>query len=85
MLAAIVTGGLAGFLAGHILRGRGYGVIANVVLGILGGVFGNFLLDYAGVSTTGVIESIYAATFGAVLIILIFGSSKKSNNQENQQ
>jgi uncharacterized membrane protein YeaQ/YmgE (transglycosylase-associated protein family) len=73
ILAWIVLGLIAGFLAGQVMKGGGYGVIGDIVLGIVGAVVGGFLasnllgLDVNGLNLT----SILIAFVGACLVIAI--------------
>jgi uncharacterized membrane protein YeaQ/YmgE (transglycosylase-associated protein family) len=67
----IVIGILAGFLAGRIMRGRGYGVLIDLFLGILGSVLGGFLFGLLGIYTSGLIGRLIVATAGAVFLIYI--------------
>lgn len=43
-IGAIIIGGIAGWLAGKVMRGGGFGVLINVIIGIVGGVIGNWLI-----------------------------------------
>ena len=76
MLAAILIGGVAGFLAGKLMRGEGYGILGNIILGILGGVVGGFVLMIAGLHAAGWIGKIVAGTLGAVILVALFGKKK---------
>jgi uncharacterized membrane protein YeaQ/YmgE (transglycosylase-associated protein family) len=67
----IVIGILAGFLAGKIMRGQGYGVIIDLFLGIVGSVIGGFLFGLLGLSAGGLIGSLVMATVGAVFLIWV--------------
>jgi uncharacterized membrane protein YeaQ/YmgE (transglycosylase-associated protein family) len=67
----IVIGILAGFLAGKIMRGRGYGVLIDLFLGILGSVLGGFVFGLLGLYAGGLIGRLAVATAGAVLLIYI--------------
>lgn len=75
ILVWIIVGLVAGFLAGQVMRGGGYGLIGDIIVGVLGGLLGGwigttFLNIDAGV--TGInLESILVAFAGAVLLILI--------------
>jgi uncharacterized membrane protein YeaQ/YmgE (transglycosylase-associated protein family) len=69
MLFAIVIGVIAGFLAGKIMNGSGYGIVMDLVLGLIGGLFGRFMLGLVGIGASGIIGSILVATFGAVVLI----------------
>ena len=70
-LAWIFIGLLAGWIAGHLTRGRGYGCLLNVILGLVGGVIGGWVFSRLGIETWGFIGSLAAATVGAVLLVAI--------------
>ncbi|WCL55068.1 GlsB/YeaQ/YmgE family stress response membrane protein [Gimibacter soli] len=74
MLYALLLGGLAGFLAGQFMKGAGYGIIVNIILGLLGGLVGRFLFSLIGFGASGFIGELITATVGAV--VLIWLSSK---------
>jgi len=72
MIGTIIIGILAGWLAGKIMSGGGYGVIMDLVLGLIGGVVGGWIfaqLNVAGPS--GFIGSLVVATIGAVVLVAI--------------
>lgn len=69
LLWQIVIGILAGWLAGKIMRGRGYGVLVDLLLGIVGSVLGGFVFGLLGLYASGLIGRIVVATAGAVLLI----------------
>jgi len=71
MLMAIIVGILAGFLAGKIMNGSGYGLFADLFLGLGGGLVGSVVLGMLGIGSRGIIGSILIATFGAVLLIWV--------------
>ena len=75
VLSWIMVGLIAGFLAGQVMRGGGYGVIGDIIIGILGGLLGGWIgssLLHIDGGVTGVnLESILIAFAGAVLLILI--------------
>jgi len=69
-LAWIVVGLIAGWLAGQFIKGGGYGVVVDIILGLLGGVLGGWIFEKLGVSTGGgMIGSIIVAFIGAVILI----------------
>ncbi len=61
----------AGFLAGKIMNGSGYGIFIDLLLGLLGGVVGRFVLSLVGIGAWGLVGSILIATFGAVMLIWV--------------
>lgn len=67
----IAIGCLAGFLAGKIMRGGGFGFILNSVLGIVGGVVGGWLLSLLKISWGGLLGQIGTAVIGAVVVLAI--------------
>jgi len=67
-LWVIVVGGTAGFLAGYVIRGRGYNPVANVLLGMAGFFVGSLL--FGNINGAGPCGAILVSFFGAVLLIL---------------
>ena len=67
----IVIGILAGYLAGKIMRGRGYGVLMDLLLGILGSTLGGIIFSTVGLYPSGLVGQLVIATAGAVLLIFI--------------
>lgn len=71
-LIAIVIGAIAGWLAGKIVAGGGFGLFGNAVLGIGGAILANWALPLIGVSFgSGFFGSIVAATIGAAVVLLL--------------
>jgi len=70
-IATIIIGLLAGWIAGHITRGRGFGCIVDVILGLIGAVIGRWLFLKLGIVTWGFFGALAAATVGAVLLVAI--------------
>jgi uncharacterized membrane protein YeaQ/YmgE (transglycosylase-associated protein family) len=71
-LAWIVVGLIAGWLAGQVMKGGGYGVAVDIILGILGGFLGGWLFGQLGIwPGGGMIGSIIVAFVGAVILVAI--------------
>lgn len=70
-LSWIVIGLLAGWIAGHLTRGRGFGCIIDVILGLIGAVLGGWIFTRLGIVALGFWGSLAAATVGAVLLVAI--------------
>ena len=69
-LAWIVVGLIAGWLAGQVMKGGGYGVLVDIILGILGGMVGCWLFGVLGIFPGGgMIGSIIVAFVGAVILV----------------
>jgi uncharacterized membrane protein YeaQ/YmgE (transglycosylase-associated protein family) len=67
----ILIGILAGYLAGRIMRGRGYGLVIDLLLGIVGSILGGFVFGLLGIYAGSLIGQLVVATAGAVLLIYI--------------
>ena len=65
----IVIGILAGFLAGKIMRGKGYGVLIDLVLGLVGSLLGGLVFGLVGLYAYGIVGRLVIATAGAVMLI----------------
>ena len=72
LLIFIAIGAVAGWLAGLIMRGGGFGLLGDIVVGIVGSVAGGYLFGLAGVSVGGgLVGSIVTATVGAVVLLFL--------------
>lgn len=70
-IAWILIGLIAGWLAGKVTRGRGFGCLANVFLGLIGAVIGGWIFSRLRIETWGFIGSLAAAVVGAVVLVSI--------------
>jgi uncharacterized membrane protein YeaQ/YmgE (transglycosylase-associated protein family) len=71
LLYWIIIGLIAGWLAGKISRGEGYGCIADIILGLIGSVLGGWIFTKIGILGGGTLYSLAAATVGAVILVAI--------------
>ena len=67
----IVVGLIAGALAGLVMRGAGYGIVGDIIIGIIGAIIGGWIFSQFGVGTGGLIGSIIVAFIGACILIAI--------------
>ena len=75
----ILIGLLAGWIAGTISRGRGFGCLANIILGLVGAVIGGWIFTKLGIVFLGFFGSLAAAVVGAVVLVAVarlFGSGR---------
>ena len=78
LIYSLLIGAAAGWLAGQFMKGRGFGVIGNIVVGIVGALIGGWLLGTLGVSLgAGLVGTLITATLGAVVLLFIIGLIKK--------
>ena len=71
LIGWIVIGLIAGWLAGKIARGAGYGCITDIILGLVGSVLGGWLFMKLGILGGGFLYSLAAATVGAIILVTI--------------
>jgi uncharacterized membrane protein YeaQ/YmgE (transglycosylase-associated protein family) len=74
----IIVGLIAGWAAGKIMRGGGYGPVMDIILGVVGAVVGGWLLGALGIYAGGLIGTIVVAIIGAMLLIWISRLLKKA-------
>lgn len=90
LLQFLFVGSVAGWIMGQIRRGRGYGVLGNLVVGALGSFIGWFLAGLFQVNASNVLAEIVMAVLGAVVFFLIVGlvnikgKFKKRDKEEDQ-
>lgn len=77
MIESIIVGMLAGYLAGKLIRGGGFGWLGNLLLGLIGGAVGGWLFDLLNISWGGTVGQIGTAFVGALVILYIASLIKK--------
>jgi uncharacterized membrane protein YeaQ/YmgE (transglycosylase-associated protein family) len=78
LIILLVVGAIAGWLAGVIMKGYGFGLIGNIIVGILGAVIAGWLLPYFHIYIgAGIIGAIINAVIGAVILLFVIGLIKR--------
>lgn len=78
IITMLVVGGVAGWLAGLIMKGGGFGIIGNIVVGVLGAFAGSYLFDVLSIRiASGLAGSLITAVIGAVVVLFVIGLIKK--------
>jgi uncharacterized membrane protein YeaQ/YmgE (transglycosylase-associated protein family) len=79
LLVLILVGAIAGWLAGLIVKGFGFGLVGNIVIGILGALIATWLFPRLGISLGGgILSAIVSATLGAVILLVIVGLIRRA-------
>ncbi len=78
LVLILLIGAAAGWLAGNIMKGRGFGAIGNILVGIVGAFLGGFLFALLGIRVGGVIGSLVMATVGALLLLWVVNIIKRT-------
>ena len=77
IIISLLLGCLAGFCAGKLMKGGGFGIIMNCVLGLFGGALGGWSFDMLGIEWGGLLGQLGTAIIGAVVILWIASFFKK--------
>jgi uncharacterized membrane protein YeaQ/YmgE (transglycosylase-associated protein family) len=65
----LFVGGVIGWLAGLIISGRGFGIIADIIIGIVGAMFGGWMAEVLGISINSSLGAFLMAVVGAVVLV----------------
>ncbi len=71
VIAWLVVGLISGFLAGKVMKGGGFGVVGDIIVGLVGALIGGYLMGYFVQGTEGFVGSIFVAFVGACILIAI--------------
>lgn len=79
LIAMLVIGAIAGWLAGRIMQGRGFGVFGNIIVGIVGAFLAGMIFPALGFSVGGgFFSSIIHSTIGAVMLLFVIGLIRRA-------
>jgi uncharacterized membrane protein YeaQ/YmgE (transglycosylase-associated protein family) len=74
----LIIGAVAGWLAGLIMKGGGFGILGNILVGVVGAFIGGSLFDFLGFSSGGgLLGSLVTALVGAIILLFVVGLVKK--------
>lgn len=74
----ILVGIVSGFLAGKVMKGRGFGLVGDLIVGVIGALVGSWVFGVLGLSAYGFIANVIMAFLGAVLFLGLVGVLKKA-------
>lgn len=78
LLIALLIGAIAGFLAGQIVKGHGFGILGNIIVGILGSLIFGWIFGNFNVLNSPMLNEIAGGTIGAIILLLLIGFVKKA-------
>lgn len=76
----LIIGGLAGWIAGKIMRGGGFGILGNIIVGIVGAVLGGAIFSMLGIGSNNIIGSLVVAIIGSVILLWLVSLIKGKGN-----
>jgi len=74
----LVIGLIAGWLAGLIMKGGGFGLLGDLVVGVIGSFLGRWIFGLVGIMAGGFIGSVVCATIGAIVLVLLVRLVKRA-------
>jgi uncharacterized membrane protein YeaQ/YmgE (transglycosylase-associated protein family) len=74
----ILIGVCAGWLAGQIMKGGGFGLVGDLIVGVIGALLGGFLFGQLGIASGGLLGALLTATVGAIVLIALLRLIKKA-------
>ena len=78
LILFLVIGILAGFLAGKIMKGSGFGLLGDLVIGVLGAFLGGWLFSLFGIAAGGILGALVTAVAGALLLLFLIRLVKRA-------
>jgi uncharacterized membrane protein YeaQ/YmgE (transglycosylase-associated protein family) len=74
----ILIGILAGWLAGQLMKGRGFGLLGDLIVGVIGSLLGSFIFGLLGIYSAGLIGRLIIAVLGAMILLWLIRFIKKA-------
>jgi uncharacterized membrane protein YeaQ/YmgE (transglycosylase-associated protein family) len=78
LIVFLVVGLVAGWLAGKIMKGRGFGLLGNLAVGVVGSFVGGLVFRLIGLAPTHIVGSLISAVVGAIVLLYLVGLLKKA-------
>ena len=78
LIMFLLIGAVAGWLAGQIMKGGGYGLVGDIIVGVIGAEIGGWLFGVLGIAAGGLIGSLIAAVVGAIILIALLRLIKRA-------
>lgn len=78
LLWVVIIGVLAGWIAGKIMRGKGFGLLGDLIVGVIGSLLGSFIFGLLGLGAYGLIGRLVVAIVGAVILLWLIRLIKKA-------
>jgi uncharacterized membrane protein YeaQ/YmgE (transglycosylase-associated protein family) len=78
LLWTLIIGAIAGWLAGTLVKGRGFGIIVDIIVGIVGAFIGGWVFGLLGLTAWGLLGQLCMATVGAVILLVIIKAIKSA-------
>ena len=82
VIGYIIIGGLAGWIGSKIVKGRGSGILMDIVIGVVGALIGGFILSFFVISAGGgLIFTFFTALLGSVILLWVVGMLRRTSRR----
>jgi uncharacterized membrane protein YeaQ/YmgE (transglycosylase-associated protein family) len=78
LLWFLIIGALAGWIAGELTKGHGFGLVWNIIIGVIGAVIGGFVFGLLGISAYGLLGNLVMSVVGAIILLLLASLVKRT-------
>ena len=78
LILFLLIGLVAGWLASRIMKGRGFGLVGDLVIGVIGALLGGWLFSLLGISAGGIIGALITALVGAIVLLYLLHLIKRA-------
>ena len=78
LIIFLAIGAAAGWIAGQLTKGRGFGLIVNTLVGIVGAILGGLLFEQLGIIAPGLIGTLVSAVIGAIILLFVVRLIKRA-------
>ena len=78
LILFLVIGLVAGWLASRIMKGKGFGLIGDLIIGVIGAILGGWLFGFLGITVGGIIGSLVTALVGAIVFLYLLRIIKRA-------
>lgn len=79
LISFLIIGLLAGWIASHLMEGKGYGLLGDIIIGIVGAFIGGYIFQWLGVTFGGFFGNIAISAIGAIIFLFIVNLIKKKD------
>jgi uncharacterized membrane protein YeaQ/YmgE (transglycosylase-associated protein family) len=77
IIYVLLIGAAAGWIAGWLTKGKGFGVVGNVIIGVLGALVGGFVLPLLGLRASGLVGLLVQSVIGALVLLFLLGIAQQ--------
>ena len=78
LITYLIIGLLAGWIASHLMEGRGFGLLGDIIIGIIGAFIGGYIFSWLGIAAGGFIGNLVMSAIGAIVLLFVVNLFRRS-------